>query len=78
MEGCHVFTAISGFGLRVIPRAPFVVLLGPNPGELDVQYRSPRGPRVARLNPGSGLYRTLIDQHTTSPHEVFAVEQGPD
>jgi hypothetical protein len=78
VEGHHPFTAISGFGFRVIPRAPFVAVHGPNPGELDVQHRAPGGFRFARLIPnGPGRYRTMIDQHTTSPGEVFTVEPGP-
>ena len=45
MSAPHTVAAVSGFGLRVIPRAPFVVVRGPNASELDVQHQSPLGPR---------------------------------
>ena len=74
----HTVAAVSGFGLRVIPRAPFVVVRGPNANELDVQHQSPRGPRFVRVIPnGPGRYRTMIDQQTKSPAEVLDVAAGP-
>jgi hypothetical protein len=78
VDGHHVFTAIAGFGLRVIPRAPFVAIQGPNPGDLDIEHRSPGGRRFARILPqGQGRYKTLLDQRTPAPGDVFTVEPGP-
>jgi len=78
LDDHHPFTAISGFGLRVIPRAPFVAIQGPNAGDMDVEHRSPGGRRFARLIPQEqGRYKTLLDQRTASPGDVFSVESGP-
>jgi hypothetical protein len=74
----HVFTVVSGYGLRVIPRAPFRVVRGPRPQELDVHHDGPEGPKFARLiADGVGGYLSKIDQHTASLDDVLDAEKGP-
>ena len=74
----HVFTAVSGFGLRVIPRAPFRACLGPSPEQLDVAHGSPEGERFVRLSAdGSGGYTSELRDQASSLVEVLDVTEGP-
>ncbi len=78
MDQHHVFTVISGFGLRVIPRAPYRASLGPNSNELDVEHDSPDGGRFARVVADrEGGYTSKIDAATASLRDVVDVEAGP-
>jgi hypothetical protein len=78
VQGHHVFTVVSGFGLRVIPRAPYRLVHGPGAQELDIHHTSVEGPRFARLiADGVRGYKSKIDQYTHSLADVLSVEKGP-
>jgi len=74
----HVFTVVSGFGLRVVPFAPFRASLGPSPHVLDVECDAVVGEaRFARLSAdGGGGYTSKIAE-VSSLHDVVEVEAGP-
>ncbi|MCA9038574.1 MAG: hypothetical protein KDA91_25790, partial [Planctomycetaceae bacterium] len=75
----HVYARLTGFGLAVIPQAPFRIQYAPGDGDaIDVQHQSPQGQRFARLIPDQGGYKSKIDQYTDSLYEVLDVEKGPD
>lgn len=78
MEPHHVFTVIAGFGLRVIPRPPFLARHGPGQDELDVEVSGPAGPLGARiLADHRGGYRSKLPPGTEALGEVLEVEPGP-
>lgn len=72
----HVFCTLVGFGLRVIPRAPFRVRLAPGgrPPALEVEHDGPAGTASARVLPDDR------GGHACEPSEaahVLDVEPGP-
>lgn len=80
MDHHHVLTVASGFGLRVIPYAPFRLSLGPN-HSLDVESEASGREHFARLSPeGEGGYASKLAEGTPSLGEVLEVEtlgEGP-
>ena len=75
----HVFAHLAGFGLAVIPRAPYrVQRIDKTLDVIDVEYQSPNGKLFARLTPDNGGYKSQLDQHTGSLFDVLNIEVGPD
>jgi len=75
----HVYARIAGFGLVVMPRAPFRARHADDPAmAIDVEHDSPQGRLFARVIPDNGGYQSKIDQHTESLNDVLDVEAGPD
>jgi hypothetical protein len=74
----HAFARVTGFGLSVIPRAPYRIQYADETSHaIDIEHQSPNGPRFARLIPDNGGYKSKIDQHTESLFDVLDVESGP-
>lgn len=75
----HVYARIVGFGLAVMPRAPFRAGYADEPVmAIDVEHHSERGPLFARVIPNGGEYKSKVDQHTESVFDVVEIEDGPD
>ncbi|MEW4528297.1 hypothetical protein [Maioricimonas sp. JC845] len=75
----HVYTRVCGFGLTVVPRAPYRIRHAPEPPDaIDVEYDSPEGERFARLIPDNGGYRSRISPQTSSLYDVLGIEAGPN
>lgn len=71
----HVFTRVSGFGLTVVPFAPFRMAQGiAGPSTLDVSYFAAEGEIFARVLPdGKGDYSSKKDQNTASLYDVVEI-----
>lgn len=74
----HVWTVLSGFGLRAIPFAPFRAALGPNPRSLDLESDASGEERFARvIADGEGGYASKLAEETPSLFDVVEIEAGP-
>ena len=69
----HVFTAIGGFGIRVIPRAPFQARVD-EPLILDVEVGGRKRARVVATADG---HHVALGPETDDPAEVMDVVPGP-
>ncbi len=75
----HVYARIAGFGLAVMPRAPFRAGCPGEPATaIDVEHDSAKGRLFARVIPDGDGYESQIDQHTESLSDVVDIEAGPD
>lgn len=69
----HVLTAIGGFGIRVIPRAPFQARVD-EPLVLDVEVGGRKRARVVATTDG---HHVALGPETYDPAEVMDVVPGP-
>lgn len=75
----HVYARIVGFGLAVMPRAPFRAGYADEPATaIDVEHHSEKGVLFARVIPDGAGYKSKVDQHTKSVLDVVDIEDGPD
>lgn len=74
----HVYVWISGYGLTVVPFAPYEIKFGTDgPATLDIRHFTSKGNLFARLIADQmGGYRSKIDQHTKSLFDVTDIAEG--
>ncbi len=75
----HVYARLAGFGLIVVPRAPFEIRqAAESAGQLRVEYRPGNGkPMVVQLIPGEDGYQSKLCENTQSLFDVVDVKAGP-
>lgn len=75
----HVYARVSGFGLTVIPFAPFQMIRSDEVDHaLDIQHSQQQHRLFARVIPdGDGRYKSQIGQATESLYDVADIAPGP-
>ena len=75
----HIYSWISGFGLTLLPFAPFRVGQGEtDPLSLDILYFATGGEQFARvIADGNGGFASKIDQNARSVYDVVEIRPGP-